>query len=741
MSVNITVNGFCYNSTGNLSSANVNYQMFFYKDSTASSDSAWNAVRTVENTGYFSSNIGDTDWMGQEASILINSKVLIVFWASAPLSIDRNQSCTEMIEWGATELIIDGSSSYTLDVQIRGNILPNLLWFIVDDGWVNSSYLLSNNSNDIHSWLFGATTMYHWYERYSQIINANNNIVNTIYTWGDSTPPTNVSGVNNTSHSWNSAGTYLIETVIEDTCSATVTGTKSIDIKWNPPIPAIEMTPSTPEPNQAVIFNWSGTDVDNTIVNIDWVIVDSGVYGNYTTTASGSRDTIISHIEGIGTSWYEELANVGAFSNPGNHQVDIVYYWFDGFELQSNTYSYTFTQSTFVGPTTSFNQTPTKAVVNSEVSFENTSINISRVGLDFDHTFYDWIFMDGTQTVEYLNRAYSYIPTFISNSANCSIQLCANWNDGFEDYITCISGSVAFETTVSVLPDDCYYSIRVTGTSDDGTTSGYSWTVSSGASDTGPWGEIWSSPISIDQQEKSLGFTATGWYKVEGFVYGDGNTTSDDEIMFVTEVCPDSDVIHNIWDGTGILDVATDWERGGLGVETTASYHTGTNGLSVVGAKNNDEIYFYRKDQNDLDINNYDFLSFWINIKDWNPNKDIYITLYSTNYEGGTSVNISKYMRTDIFDIWTRVVIPLREFQLIPSSTLPGWPTMANRLKFTMNGHMSFWLDQVLITMGALISVPITAPNIGSKDVGNRHMKGIGTFNTNMRTFQGPINL
>lgn len=58
MALNITINGFAYRDSGSIGNLDIKYQMFFYRNGTASSPDKWNTVRTVENTGYFSSNLG-----------------------------------------------------------------------------------------------------------------------------------------------------------------------------------------------------------------------------------------------------------------------------------------------------------------------------------------------------------------------------------------------------------------------------------------------------------------------------------------------------------------------------------------------------------------------------------------------------------------------------------------------------------------------------------------------------------
>jgi len=65
MALNLNFSGFVYLNDGTtLSNSNVKYQAYFYKVNSGSSPPMWNGVRTVENTGYYSCNLGDNDWLG-----------------------------------------------------------------------------------------------------------------------------------------------------------------------------------------------------------------------------------------------------------------------------------------------------------------------------------------------------------------------------------------------------------------------------------------------------------------------------------------------------------------------------------------------------------------------------------------------------------------------------------------------------------------------------------------------------
>lgn len=538
MALNITFDGFCYLNNGSASSLDIQYQAYFYKGGTASSNSKWNNVRTVEVSGYYNFNLGDGDFLTQDGTALVGARVVVVFWKNG----DRTgNDCSVLEEWGAFEIVLDGSDTYTNPAQIKPNILPNLVWSMPASSTVGQTVNITNNSDDIHSWNFSGTTMYHWYTRYGETINSVNRVIRTDYDWDDGSESDNLSGAANASHSWSAPGNYTVEIVIYDVCMDTVTGTKSIEIKNNAPVPDIVMIPANPDPNAPVSFEWAGTDPQNTISGIDWVIHDSGIYGNTNTTATYvARDDTVPHSSGQGTSWYGQTATAGAFTNPGSHLVEITYYWFDGFTMQTSTYNETFTQRVFTGPTVNFTQNPDPVAVGTSVDFNNTTSDPeSRVGTGTDGKKYYWLWNDDGNYDSATDVVKSYVYTNTPTTDNVDIQLCAYWNDGWEDHVSCAEKDLAIETTIVVDTIDCYYGMTIYGTSADGSVSGYQWEIyrSTASGISGPYELIWSSPVGTNQKTRTVCFTEENYFRIIGYVYGSGATTSDDDYLFVEEVC------------------------------------------------------------------------------------------------------------------------------------------------------------------------------------------------------------
>ena len=704
MALNITFDGYCSRDSGSLANADVQYQGYFYKVSSGSSPSAWNNVRTVEASGYWNINLGDGDWLTQDGSAAAGDRVVIVFWRTGS---NRNADCPTMDEWGAFEITLDGSSTYSNPTQVKKNIVPDLHWTFPTVGgthYVGTTYNANNTSEDVHSWDWSGTTMYHWYTRYSQTINYVNRVNNSVYDWGDNTTTTGI-GAADEGHQWSSPGIYDVELVVEDECAATVTGTKPITIYWHPPTCGITMTPSNPDPNTPVTFQFTGDDDDDTISYIEWVIHDDA-----NTTVSGARDDVITHTAGTGTSWCGTSASGGAFTDSGSHLVEATLHYTDGFNNQTLDCNDTFTQGLFTGPTVDFTQDPYPAPVGSGITFTNTSTDTDRVGLGLPDCYeYTWTFNDdGVETV-YTDVPATYDLNITPTSTNCTVELCAQWSDGFTTQETCTSAGVPFEPYVTISVDDCYYNLNVVGTSSDGTVTGYSWTVASGSSETGPWTDIWTTPTGTEQNDKKVCFTSTGWYKATAYVYG-GGTLSDYDTILISEVCPTtvSGAIDVIWNGTGPLDTGTDWTHAGYGSETTEAMHDGTYGLDATSMSNGDIIYFYAPDS--YNVSSYDFLSFWINIREWQSNKDMEVSL--REYGGSwASVNLHNY--TNLYDAheqWRKVHIPLDDFNISSH--------MIDALRFTSGGKLGIWLDDIEVSMGAIVAIPICEPDFYGYEVG-----------------------
>ena len=544
MSVNTTFTGDIYdNSNVKFTGSEVRYQSYFRHNVVGSSPSVWGAPQNAI-LGQYNFNLADI--VGTGGSVNNSDVVVVVFWE--PNTLERNSLSLD--QWSAFEVVLGtgpgmtSSSLYVNNVQVKTNIIPDLSWSLPVIGFVDTDYTAINNSDDVHGWVFNSVTMNHWLSRHSQDINLINAIDNTDYNWDDGGHSNNLPGASNGIHQWSASGYYDVDIYVEDECGSVVSGTKQIQIRNHAPTAGIVMVPANPDPNQVVTFQWSGTDTDNKITSIDWVIGDSGIYGNTDTTFSGAgKNDTVNHTNGTGTSWCGDTATVGAFTNPGTHNVSIVIHWWDGFTNRTVPYNINFTQRTFSGPTVNFIQDPSELPFGDPVTFYNTSTNTDRVGTGLlGCVEYDWEFDDNGSITTETNKPYTYGFSLTPTTISGIVTLTANWQDGWQNLTSSVQKSVVFATTVTVESEECYYNMNVVGTSSDGSISGYHWDIYKNAtsSGTGVWDLIWTSPIGMDQDDKSICFTSVGYYNLEGHVHGTGTTTYDDEELYVDVVCPSS---------------------------------------------------------------------------------------------------------------------------------------------------------------------------------------------------------
>jgi len=206
----------------------------------------------------------------------------------------------------------------------------------------------------------------------------------------------------------------------------------------------------------------------------------------------------------------------------------------------------------------------------------------------------------------------------------------------------------------------------------------------------------------------------------------------------------DSGAVYTIWNGTGELDIGSDWIHTGKGTELAAAVYQGTNGMSVTNSVAGDLITFYRQGYSEIDINNYDFLSFWINLKKWEHTKNISVKLYSTSDDqnnSGIFLDLSNYLTLTKLDTWQRVMISLKRFKIKQDKTQVGWPTYVNSLVFNIKGRHDFWLDNIALVMGELITLPICTPDMETYQVGNSPSAQILNIRSCGTAYPGPINL
>ena len=564
MALNKQFSGFVYHIDDSPGNSDIYYRVYFNKVNGSSSASQWDTyeategqIRTCEGTGYWAFNLGDAGLLTQDGVASSGDRVLVTFYIA-----NSDKDSDALIAVGTYYWTMTSADNYAKDMQLvsvdeTSNTFckPDLTQWRVNsqgpsgtsNGYVNTNYSYSSvNCDYVQQHIYNTTkggTMYHYYTLLGTIVHNGFRITTREYDFDDGVgwQTLGSSGVNQ----WNSADRYECLLRLTTGFGNSNQSIKFVDdieivIRWRLPVPDITCFEAVANhiqtPDTVVSFQYVGTDPDNRITGIDWVIYDSttNTYINDQTSSA-----IVYHTSGPGTGWYNHLATPGAFGTSGTHNVAIVVHWdngIDGTATTDITYNEDFIQDLFSGPTVNFNQVPSPTIVNTSTDFNNTSTNISRVGTGGNGEQFDWRLDDNGAITDALDTTSTFVFTVTPTSTLSTIRLLAHWNDGFFDQTTEITKNIIFTAKITITRENCYYVFHIEGTSTGGgSPTGYKWEIYRD-----PDGANilhWSSPTDLNQQDKRFYFTYIDEYLIKGTVYGAGSPTSDSSSVLITEIC------------------------------------------------------------------------------------------------------------------------------------------------------------------------------------------------------------
>lgn len=180
---------------------------------------------------------------------------------------------------------------------------------------------------------------------------------------------------------------------------------------------------------------------------------------------------------------------------------------------------------------------------------------------------------------------------------------------------------------------------------------------------------------------------------------------------------------EGVWDGTGAGDTGTDWtERGGVGTESAAAMHAGTNGLDS-GLQNSGATSWFRYGS-DRDIENlFTTLQFWLQPKAYPSKANLNINWSNDagTLSGGSTLLVDNYVANMDLDVWQQVSIPLADFNL---------PIDVGRVRFyydssNPNPDQRHFIDEIKLTGGGGGQGPFTF-EMGAPDATEQyHVKKI----------------
>ena len=173
------------------------------------------------------------------------------------------------------------------------------------------------------------------------------------------------------------------------------------------------------------------------------------------------------------------------------------------------------------------------------------------------------------------------------------------------------------------------------------------------------------------------------------------------------------DATYNIWMGTNASGISTDWINTGVGFKDVSAAYIGDAGLFIDNVVDGDCVLLHNIDYVEVDINNYNFLSFWLNIRRWGIGKDVTLSLYSTINKSSTYVSLSTYVDFYKLQQWQRIMIPLERLDVRQSLDLDGSPTYINEIEFVLQSGIDFWLDNITLVVGEWNNFSIGPPVIG----------------------------
>ena len=184
-------------------------------------------------------------------------------------------------------------------------------------------------------------------------------------------------------------------------------------------------------------------------------------------------------------------------------------------------------------------------------------------------------------------------------------------------------------------------------------------------------------------------------------------------------------VVNTIWNGTGDLDIVTNWIHEGYGIENNQSMYTGTNGLDLTGLTEDAEFQFKRYPDwiDDADVTDYDFMTLWLYINSWEPDKHLQVNLDKENIFNSSTLNVDYYVNLTIIKQWQKVHIPLYDFN-IPFSS--GQLKYVNKLRFLSKGSINLYIDNIAFLIGKVVTkvVSVCSPVVVGRRIGVKVLSG-----------------
>lgn len=261
-----------YDESGN--SVDCNYQGYHYNTGN------WSEVYATELT-QISFDTENSDWDGNGIAVPSGDILLVKCWTATESCVFRITS--------------DGSSTYVLDVQLKGSVAPTLSSSI-GEYRVADNISVSRSASDEYQWTFGSETMYHKNNWYGQNIFGDVGISSIEYDFNNE----GYGLVNN----WSSDvfGLFPLKVRATNNNGQEVVNEHTIIVRKR--IPEINMshTPTDIYTTENTTVSVSVTDLDNGVTDERWY-------------SDGTEVLDLEH----------------SYNTVGNHEFKAVIDWNDGF--------------------------------------------------------------------------------------------------------------------------------------------------------------------------------------------------------------------------------------------------------------------------------------------------------------------------------------------------------------------------------------------------------------------------
>lgn len=174
----------------------------------------------------------------------------------------------------------------------------------------------------------------------------------------------------------------------------------------------------------------------------------------------------------------------------------------------------------------------------------------------------------------------------------------------------------------------------------------------------------------------------------------------------------------SIWDGTGAGDTGADWTRGGVGTESAAAMHSGTNGLDT-GVMAKDDLVLF--DTTAFAIS-HQSLVFWLNAQAFPVDADIELRWQLGGSDASDKAKVNDYITVTV-GTWQQVVIPIVDFNVVGN---------VDRLRLKHKGvaGQHIYYDDFQLSSGGGLGVQIyrvEAPTAKTIEVENVRLMIAGT--------------